>query len=225
MMTKKIGQDQAESLREKLTNNKNENITKYPPRSEVHKHKRSKRKMKVKYPLIRLLVITFIFLPLMVLSISYYLEHKNKTFVVDNQREFEQVNVNYSNNSNSYSEDQNLKEEMNSVEEENSTQNEQPSNDEQVSKDDGTKVEDSIEMKDKEEINQPTTENNDKSAPQYKIISHKVQPGETLFRISMKYYNSREGEKIISDYNNLNGNEIYEGQILKIPLLNEKTQK
>lgn len=50
------------------------------------------------------------------------------------------------------------------------------------------------------------------------IIEHKVQPGETLFRISQKYYSDRNGEEIIKKANDLNGNTVYTGQVLKIPL-------
>ena len=50
------------------------------------------------------------------------------------------------------------------------------------------------------------------------IIYHKVQPGETIFRISMKYYQSKAGIDTIKSANNLTNNDIRVGQVLTIPL-------
>lgn len=51
-----------------------------------------------------------------------------------------------------------------------------------------------------------------------KLVYHTVQSGETLFRVAMKYYHSQAGIEIIRQANNLQGNEIQLGQVLKIPL-------
>ncbi|MTH52207.1 LysM peptidoglycan-binding domain-containing protein [Bacillus mangrovi] len=51
-----------------------------------------------------------------------------------------------------------------------------------------------------------------------KVVKHIVKPEENLFRISLKYYKSREGEAIIKEYNHLQENEVYTGQVLEIPL-------
>lgn len=53
------------------------------------------------------------------------------------------------------------------------------------------------------------------------IIKHKVKQGETLFRISQTYYKNRSGEEIIKEINNLEGNTLYTGQVLKIPIEKE----
>ncbi|WP_406620592.1 LysM peptidoglycan-binding domain-containing protein [Bacillus atrophaeus] len=53
-----------------------------------------------------------------------------------------------------------------------------------------------------------------------RVVKHTVKKKETLYRISMKYYKSRAGEDKIRHYNNLNGNEVYTGQVLNIPLTN-----
>lgn len=53
---------------------------------------------------------------------------------------------------------------------------------------------------------------------EYKVVLHTVQPQETLFRISMNYYKSQEGIALIQKWNGLNGNEISNGQVLKIPI-------
>ncbi|TKH07192.1 LysM peptidoglycan-binding domain-containing protein [Peribacillus simplex] len=52
----------------------------------------------------------------------------------------------------------------------------------------------------------------------YKVVLHTVQGQETLFRISMNYYKSQEGIALIKEWNGLNGNEISQGQVLKIPI-------
>lgn len=54
-----------------------------------------------------------------------------------------------------------------------------------------------------------------------RVVKHTVQKKETLYRISMKYYKSRSGEEKIRAYNHLNGNEVYTGQVLDIPLMDE----
>ncbi len=46
---------------------------------------------------------------------------------------------------------------------------------------------------------------------------HTVQPGETLFRIAMNYYQSSDGVEKIRQANGLSGNDISSGQRLKIP--------
>ncbi|MCY8977251.1 LysM peptidoglycan-binding domain-containing protein [Bacillus atrophaeus] len=53
-----------------------------------------------------------------------------------------------------------------------------------------------------------------------RVVKHTVKKKETLYRISMKYYKSRAGEDKIRNYNNLNSNEVYTGQVLNIPLTN-----
>jgi LysM repeat protein len=53
---------------------------------------------------------------------------------------------------------------------------------------------------------------------EYKVVLHTVKSEETLFRISMNYYKSQEGIALIREWNGLNGNEISNGQVLKIPI-------
>lgn len=49
-------------------------------------------------------------------------------------------------------------------------------------------------------------------------IKYTVQPGDNLYRISMKFYNSREGENIIKERNGLRNNTVIVGQVLEIPI-------
>jgi len=53
-----------------------------------------------------------------------------------------------------------------------------------------------------------------------KVVYHTVKPKETLFKISMKYYQSQKGIDIIKKANKLQNESIYSGQVLKIPLNN-----
>jgi len=54
-----------------------------------------------------------------------------------------------------------------------------------------------------------------------KIIIHIVGPGETLYSISMEYYKSRDGEKVIQAQNHLKTYELSTGQKLLIPINHE----
>jgi LysM repeat protein len=51
-----------------------------------------------------------------------------------------------------------------------------------------------------------------------KIIYHRVKPKETLFRIAINYYKSNDGIRIIKNANHLKSDQVYAGQLLKIPL-------
>lgn len=61
-------------------------------------------------------------------------------------------------------------------------------------------------------------QNEPETRKEQRVVKHTVQQKETLYRISMKYYKSRAGEEKIRSYNRLNGNEVYAGQVLNIPL-------
>ncbi|MCC9021057.1 LysM peptidoglycan-binding domain-containing protein [Bacillus nakamurai] len=71
-------------------------------------------------------------------------------------------------------------------------------------------------------VREATAETNKQNEPEtrkeQRVVKHTVQQKETLYRISMKYYKSRAGEEKIRSYNRLNGNEVYTGQVLSIPL-------
>ncbi|MFD1736029.1 LysM peptidoglycan-binding domain-containing protein [Bacillus salitolerans] len=70
--------------------------------------------------------------------------------------------------------------------------------------------------KTKSETNQATEPTS--QIENYTLIRHVVQPGETLFRISLKYYKDRSGEQIIKEWNNLTGDQVNAGQVLNIPI-------
>ncbi len=51
-----------------------------------------------------------------------------------------------------------------------------------------------------------------------KIVYHTVKQGDNLFRIALNYYSSQQGMEIIRQANNMSGDEVQLGQVLKIPL-------
>jgi LysM repeat protein len=76
-----------------------------------------------------------------------------------------------------------------------------------------------------ENVNKESAENNNKTisttnkeGAEGKVIYHKVEKGETLYRIAINYYHSDAGIEKIKTANNLQSNEIQLGQTLKIPL-------
>lgn len=58
-----------------------------------------------------------------------------------------------------------------------------------------------------------------KSGAETRIVTHKVRSGETLYRITMKYYHKKHYVDFLAAYNNLEDpREIYTGQAIKIPM-------
>jgi len=77
-------------------------------------------------------------------------------------------------------------------------------------------------IKTQTEINNAKSDKNAKQNSEtqnkQKIIIHIVGPDETLYSISMKYYKTRDGEKVIQEQNHLNTFEVSTGQKLLIPI-------
>lgn len=207
--------DQAERLRKRISKKEESETIKdsspeLPPRSRVHYHKAKRTKVKLKYPMIRLLAVFFILLPIVSFSIYTINESKsNRSASVDRplSGNIEAVDV-----KNDEQSERGMEEERTGVEpdedltriEENEVGVEQESKKVEPAKVDNT-------LPDKESPN-------DKAPVKEEIIYHTVQTGETLFRISMKYYQSQSGIEIIREANGIKGNEIQLGQTLKIPI-------
>lgn len=91
--------DQAEKLRKRIAN-KTREIDEYsvadrlPPRSETHKDKKKRTRIRVKYPVIRLLFLLFVLLPLIALSIYFYLQPEEPAEQLDKRTDYETVDVN-----------------------------------------------------------------------------------------------------------------------------------
>lgn len=211
-MTSPYEHDQAERLREKMIDEIKERTGTYPSRSEVHK-KRRKKKKKMNYPLLRILVFLFILVPVVVLFLTSYLERNQSNRSGENLSDFDSVII--KNNSGKSVQEERVEENNSSnSDKEEGNQNEQeasPTTEEQSSSN-------STRDETRKEISGNESDGN--MEENRRIITHVVQPNETLYKISMKYYKSRNGEKLIREWNHLQDSNIYVGQVLKIPLDN-----
>lgn len=206
--------DQAEKLRTKMIDDYKEQHGNYPPRGEVHRGTVKKTKLKMKYPVISLLALFFILLPVLFLSIYFYHGNGGKL----------SANGNYSPEGETVfiSNQQHLIEEPDAktMDEELSTPQEEEASTEGVKKITTKDVDQKIQGSQSNTLTTDTSIESSKSKEsEYREVkTHRVAAGETLFKIAIQYYNSRSGEEIIRQYNGIEANNIYEGQVLKIPL-------
>ncbi|MBT2682069.1 LysM peptidoglycan-binding domain-containing protein [Bacillus sp. ISL-37] len=231
--------DQAERLRKRVERKSEHNVEKkesLPPRSEMHRQKQKKTNVKVKYPVIRLMALFFILLPISFFSIISYLDGAKMPLNKSLERAgVEMINV----------ESRDDGKGVDQVEDQEAPSYEEIADPEEIdvmaagpapsSSGDKNTAEAPGDSDDKEggkltasaesenepadtEGTQPTGEA--ESASGEKIVYHTVKPNETLFRVAMTYYKSQEGIPIIKKANNIQGNEIQAGQVLKIPIKN-----
>ncbi|MFD2445891.1 LysM peptidoglycan-binding domain-containing protein [Bacillus sp. CGMCC 1.16607] len=208
--------DQAERLRQKIEKTKSESeaIKELPTRSDLHRHKKKKTKWKLKYPVIRLLVLFFILLPIAIFSAISTLSERSEK-VNSEKNGYEEVNFENENKE----EIENSKIDIDNVESrtEDTEEKDLDISSEEVQQNEQTTNETT------EQSNLPSTENSDINSnslneeSQEKEVYHTVQSMETLYRIAMKYYQSQTGIEKIREANQLSGNEIHVGQVLKIP--------
>lgn len=223
--------DQAERLKqriEKINDKKSEGVREQlPPREEVHREKRQKTKWKVKYPVIRILVLSFILMPIIIFSIYSYLEgEKNSGPLKTGGNSSNYETINFEKSSPENKEDQNENEVITQKDDktdETSLENEKetvevlkPANPDTTETPSGQSTGNKNGAQD--EPVEPTTSQPVSSKPTSKIIAHTVKTGETLYRIAMNYYHSKEGINTIKEANNLKTEQINVGQVLKIPL-------
>jgi LysM repeat protein len=233
--------DQAERLRKRVERKSEHTVEKkesLPPRSEMHRQKQKKTKVKVKYPVIRLMALFFILLPISFFSIISYLDGTemplNKTL---ERAGVEMINV----------ESRDDGKDVDQVEDQEAPSFEEIADPEETdvvaagpapsSSGDKNTAEPPGDSEDKEDEKitvpasaEPNNEPADtegtaaagegESESGEKIIYHTVKANETLFRVAMTYYKSQEGIPIIKKANNIQGNEIQAGQVLKIPIKN-----
>ncbi len=204
---------QAERLKrriEKINEETTEVRDQLPPREQIHREKRKKTKWKVKYPIIRILVLFFILLPIVIFSAYSYLEEGkgSKTEKVTGDSSGYEV-INFEKTDTESTVETKVEEKENAPVEENQEAIEVQKPISQDTPIDSPASEPTT-------ISGQSTDKNVEPAPQ--VIYHTVKPGENLYRISLKYYHSKAGEEIIRKANNMSGNEIYLGQVLKIPL-------
>ncbi|GGJ59977.1 peptidase M23 [Anoxybacillus voinovskiensis] len=64
-----------------------------------------------------------------------------------------------------------------------------------------------------------TTTPSEKTASDKQVITHVVEANETLFSIAMRYYGTKDGMDIIKHWNHLQSAQLYQGQVLQIPVM------
>lgn len=216
--------DQAENLRQSIERKqfKEGQVVEreeLPPRSRVHHQKQKKNKWKLKFPVIRLLALFFILLPITIFSI-YSSVARDKVGGIqktdgESTEGFESINIEKY-NPNPIDEEIQVEEEKldtpDSIQEDsNSSLNESRDINSEVEEKSLTQNVDSV----SKEI---TSEKKAKESVTATTVYHTVQPGETIYRISIKYYKSKAGIDTIKSANSLISNEIRVGQVLTIPL-------
>jgi len=228
--------EQAERLKQRIQkiNETIDSSNQLPPREQLHRQKKNKIKWKVKYPVIRLLVLFFILLPIIIFSVISYLDGKNITGTKKTSGDsvgYETINLEKSKPKETNQAPR--KEETESIED--SQETEQPAAAEQDDNQIGTEEAEagtpapvqnqpvqadgtSSGPTDKNAPAPKETANPKPAEPTPKIVYHKVQSGETLYRIAMKYFNSQTGMETIRKANNLHSDQINAGQVLKVPL-------
>lgn len=208
--------DQADRLKqriERINEESNEVRDQLPPREQIHREKRKKTKLKVKYPVIRILVLFFILMPIVIFSAYTYLEEGkkgNRTEKVNGDSSgYEVINFEKSETESS----------TESEAEEKTVESDEEAIEVQkiVLPDTTIKSTESTDKGTDKNANTSTKPVSDKTDSN-KVIYHTVKKGENLYRISLKYYHSKAGEGVIRKANNIKGDEIYLGQVLKIPL-------
>ncbi|WP_102274718.1 LysM peptidoglycan-binding domain-containing protein [Cytobacillus massiliigabonensis] len=224
--------DQAERLRKKIEKNIDSNEIepvkeKLPPRSRHHQKKKKKNKWKIKYPVISLLALFFILLPIAVLSIYHSLNDGSsgsaeKASTTNSGFE----TVGYENKVDKKVNETEVKQDAGKTKDDTAKNSNQAESKSSIptprdpvngDKNDKGVTETSKEAENKanqEKQKEKEEQEQDKDAA---VIYHTVKSNETLYRIAMNYYKSQSGIEIIRQANNLNGNEIRVGQVLKIP--------
>jgi len=211
-----------------------------PPRSKVHSQKKNKNKRNFKFPLIRLLALFFILLPISIISAYTYLN--NQSGGTENSAVksggYEKISIEKSNENKevepplpvSIEEKDMEAEKKESVEPSPLAKDSVPSqadskNPPAVTPESQVANNVSPETpKEKAQV-QVSEEENESSEVQSlpveddgKIVYHTVKAGENLFRIALNYYSTQQGMEIIRQANNIKGDEVQLGQVLKIPL-------
>lgn len=203
--------------------------TSLPPRGEHHQQRRKKTQGKQSFPLIRLLVLFFILLPVAIYAVYNYRDvifpHQNKQ-VFEEKGGYETISIDHSDSKKKVSKETTKKAKDDTTTVKENTTPTAPTETAQaetvtteVAPAENTTVSDATStgnvapppvQNDSTETKQPTNS--------VEIKQHTVKTGETMYRIAMNYYHSQSGIEIIKQANHLKNNEIYVGQVLKIPI-------
>ncbi|WP_226679745.1 LysM peptidoglycan-binding domain-containing protein [Sutcliffiella horikoshii] len=228
------GLDQADGLREEVQKESN----KLPSRSELHAQKRDKKtKWKVNFPFVRLIGVLFLLIPISIMAIHF---NNQETNFLDKMftpavKNVEQITLpsnasasTVDNGDNNDKDDEEKpivaeKEYTKDVKAQEAANQGEADGPGKTAEKEESKT--ATEQSDATPVSQPETEEKDATEEQVEedstnvtYVEHIVQESETLYRISMKYFSSRDGERIISDHNNLVNDQVNVGQKLLIPI-------
>ncbi|MGD6795268.1 LysM peptidoglycan-binding domain-containing protein [Metabacillus indicus] len=195
----------------------------YPSRSEIHK-KKEKKKSPYKYPAVTLLAIFFFLLPIGFYYTISYFDERSKTVDGENISDYEDVLIKYGDEEEQETDDQSSQapDESDSA----ADLEGQTEQTETMTASADLSAGTNLQEKEPETKPEPQPEKEPKPEPEaaaepkenYRIVEHTVGPEDNLYRISVKYYGGRSGEDLIKQWNQLSGDSVYEGQVLKIPL-------
>ncbi|MFV9832590.1 LysM peptidoglycan-binding domain-containing protein [Bacillus stercoris] len=232
-------EDQNAALADDYVDDDGENL---PTRQSVkNQREQKKRQGKTKTPLFTVLAVLFVFVPVIVLVTLFYLKsHPDNhddyedVFIDSSQSKYEVVPKSEDKNnadtkdtketalqkeSKKKLEDSKAKEPAKSAADQKQTavaEKEDSANKEEATAAAASSSQSTVQRQEQQQ--KPA----EPAQPEpNRIVKHTVQKKETLYRISMKYYKSRTGEEKIRAYNHLNGNDVYTGQVLDIPLMDE----
>lgn len=224
--------DQAERLKQriqKINQEVEEYGDKLPPREQVHRQRKKKTKWKLRFPVIRLLAVCFILLPLIIFSVISYRENSKKIMGTEKTTTesvgYETINLDNHENevTNVEPEKQEVSDSTVDSSEEQSEEPvvEEPGNDSGQSNTPSQPPSPNQISTDQQQTDKNSnTTNETKKTEAATMKYHTVKPGEGLYKIAKNYYHSQKGIEIIKRANNLTSDNIYAGQVLKIPLGN-----
>ncbi|MFB1080797.1 LysM peptidoglycan-binding domain-containing protein [Jeotgalibacillus sp. JSM ZJ347] len=217
--------DRKELLTAKTEHDPEENHEEVKSRLELHGKKREEKKSgKKPFPLIGLLLASFVLLPLSVVLFSIFLSSGDESGVTNATLE----------NSNEFQIEKNRETALSnkpepvlagmSTDEEDTEENEAETAEETLTDEETSEtVEEVTEAPAEETVETPAEEveapEETTEQPEDNQVSstHTVQANETLYRISVNYGLGPDGVDQIKRLNNLGDNEIYVGQVLQLP--------
>ena len=198
-----------------------------PPRGELHRQTRNKsKKWKINYPIIRLLLLFFILLPITFFSIYSFKDDLLLGSKKTNEEKggYERVAIGKTKDSNS-TDTSNTKETIvednqvdNGIETKEPTATEASNSGENENTITNQNEETKTESPQTGQAVSPEPIIEKPSITSNKTVYHTVVAGETLYRISMKYFHAKSGIERIKQANQIKGNDIHKGQVLTIPL-------
>ncbi len=185
----------------KVSSNEQEsgvNVLDLPPRSETHKHKSTGYKWKVRYPLIRLLFVLFVILILLIPIYNMWGKQGDSENGIGAVKSAKASDASYMMELTRQKDapQSNFQTDKGKEQQKEDQKNDQANSSKSDTKSDSTSTKDGVEPEFEEYV---------------------VKEGDTLFSITMKFYNNKEAKSRIIKANHLEAEEIYAGQTLLIP--------